>query len=118
MPTDTSVCTKRDAALRRGLASSNGSTSARSPKRMNSMLGCRSSDNSAPSTVTDGPWSPPMVSSAIRTLSGMNNLGSAMDEEHWDRATHEFHYPLRAERRTGKYPPTPARASLVDFAKY
>src|ERR1700745_1138290 len=66
-----SVCTRRDAALSCGRASRSGSTAARSPNRTNSMSGWRLSDSSAPGTTTAAPWSPPMASSAMRTLWGM-----------------------------------------------
>src|SRR5262249_14367365 len=39
------------------------------------MSGWRSSDSSAPGTITDAPTSPPMASSAMRTLSDMLDLG-------------------------------------------
>ena len=70
--TETSVWTSCAAALSRGRASSSGSTTARSPNRRNSMPGWRVSDSSAPGTTTAAPWSPPMASSAMRTLWGMN----------------------------------------------
>src|SRR5437016_3293994 len=66
-----SVCTTRDAALSCGRASRSGSTAARSPNRKNSMSGWRLRDSSAPGTTTAAPWSPPMASSAMRTLWGM-----------------------------------------------
>ncbi len=67
----TSVCTTREAASSRGRATSSGSMAARSPNSKNSMSGWRASDSSAPGTTTDAPWSPPMASSAMRTLWGM-----------------------------------------------
>ena len=73
----TSVWMMRDAALSCGRASSSGSIRARSPNSRNSMPGCRSSEICAPGTTTDGPKSPPMASSAIRTLSGMDDLEGA-----------------------------------------
>ncbi len=73
----TSVWKTREAALSCGRASSSGSIRARSPNSRNSMPGCRSSEICAPGTTTDGPKSPPMASSAIRTLSGMNDLEGA-----------------------------------------
>ena len=68
--TATSVWMRREAALSRPPI--NGPTAAWSPNRRNSMSGWRFNDSSAPGTTTDAPTSPPMASSAIRTLSGMD----------------------------------------------
>src|ERR1700736_1768018 len=70
--TATSVWMTRAAALSPGLASSKGSIAARSPNSRNSVSGWRCRDISAPGTTTDAPTSPPMASSAIRTLWGMD----------------------------------------------
>src|SRR5215467_14637367 len=68
----TSVCTTFDFALTRGNFSSTGSIAARLPKSRYSMSGWRVSEMSAPGNMTAAPWSPPMASSAMRTLSGMD----------------------------------------------
>src|SRR5579862_4365775 len=39
---------------------------------MNSMSGSRASESSAPGMTTEAPWSPPMASSAMRTLCGID----------------------------------------------
>ena len=72
MRTATSVCTTFAACLRRGCAASRGSILVLSPNRMNSVSGCRVREISAPGTTTEGPWSPPMASSAMRTFWGMD----------------------------------------------
>ena len=61
------------------------------------MSGWRVSADSAPGTTTDGPWSPPMASSAMRTLSGMDRtLADA-----WHRAAGSDVRRHRPVRRTG-----------------
>ncbi len=67
----TSVCTTCDLAFSRGRRASSGSICARSPNSRYSMSGWRVSEISAPGSTTDGPWSPPIASSAMRTLSVM-----------------------------------------------
>src|SRR5262245_16357797 len=71
MATATSVCTSRAAPLSPGCAASRGSTTTRSPKITNSRSEWRARATSAPGMTTAAPWSPPMASSAMRTLSGM-----------------------------------------------
>ena len=66
-------------AFSRGSLSSSGSTTARSPNSRNSMSGWRVSEISAPGNTTEAPWSPPMASSAMRTLSGMESTSAASD---------------------------------------
>ena len=104
--TATSVWTSRETAFSRGWAASSGSITGWSPNRMNSMSGCRASDSSAPGTTTDGPWSPPMASSAMRTFSGMNDLGDR--DKHVPAAA-----PGRAERDNSGRPRTQQGTPII-----
>ena len=74
--TATSVWTTRDTATSARCSRSSGSTTAASPKKMNSLSGWRLSASPAPGTTTAAPRSPPMASSAIRTFFGMDRRRS------------------------------------------
>ena len=64
----TSVCTTCEAAFSAGCAANSRSICTRSPNSRNSLSGCRVREIAAPGMTTDGPTSPPMASSAIRTF--------------------------------------------------
>ena len=71
MRTANSACVIREADFNAGYRATSGVTRAALPKNRNSISGCRASANDAPATTTSGPWSPPIASSAIRTLCDM-----------------------------------------------
>ena len=72
MLTATSVWITCDTAFSAGCAASSLLIRALSPNSRNSVSGCRVSEIAAPGTTTEAPKSPPMASSAIRTLLDMN----------------------------------------------
>ena len=86
MRTATSVCTSRQASLSCGCAASSGSILAWSPNRMKLASGCCASARAAPGTTTEGPWSPPMASSAMRTFWGMDRP----ERRRWDAGNSAF----------------------------
>ncbi len=117
--TATSVWTSCEAALSRGRASSSGSITARSPNSRNSMPGWRLSDSSAPGTTTDAPWSPPMASSAIRTLWGMNReyrVGQGRNRGQLSRAA-ALPFLERRQRRKRMCRIVAGRSGLEDRAR-
>ncbi|MGY3073779.1 hypothetical protein ACVWZZ_000150 [Bradyrhizobium sp. LM6.10] len=72
--TATSVWMIFEAAFSAGWRSSSGSILARSPTSRNSISRCLWSEMAAPGMTTTAPASPPMASSAIRTLLGIKVL--------------------------------------------
>ena len=72
--TATSVWMIFEAALSSGCFSSSGSILARSPTSRNSVSRCLPSEMAAPGMTTAAPTSPPMASSAMRTLLGIKVL--------------------------------------------